>query len=147
MYQSILPFRSVWEISNCDHTKVEAIVLSLRVVLLVMLYTWFELPCQVIRMLWNPESRTLEPGILLKKSGIPLKINIQNPSSTDRKLNPVPGIRNPHGGIQNPRLPWISTLILLHEKFRQFDWLRAVVFQLYLKYPLVKSTNLSWVVV
>ena len=61
--------------------------------------------------------------------------------------NPVPGIRNPHRGIQNPRLSWITALILLHKKFLQFDWLRAVVFQLYLKYPLVKSTNPSLVVV
>ena len=27
----------------------------------------------------------------------------------------------------------IYTLVLLHEKFLQFDWLREVVFQLYLK--------------
>ena len=27
-----------------------------------------------------------------------------------------------------------SALMLLHEKFLQFDWLRAVVFQLNLKY-------------
>ena len=25
---------------------------------------------------------------------------------------------------------WISQIILLHEKFLQFDWLKAVVFQL-----------------
>ena len=33
------------------------------------------------------------------------------------------------------------------EKFLQFDWLRAVVFQLNLKYLHVKITNLLWVVV
>ena len=33
-------------------------------------------------------------------------------------------------------------LILLHEKLLQFDWLRAVVFQLNLKYLHVKITNL-----
>ena len=38
-------------------------------------------------------------------------------------------------------------LILLHEKFLQFDWLRAAVFQLNLKYLHVKITNLLWVVV
>ena len=38
-------------------------------------------------------------------------------------------------------------LILLHEKFLQFDWLRAVVFQLNLKYLHVKITNLVRVVV
>ena len=32
-------------------------------------------------------------------------------------------------------------LIVLHEKFLQFDWLRAVVFQLNLKYLHVKITN------
>ena len=30
--------------------------------------------------------------------------------------------------------PNLFPLILLHEKFLQFDWLRAVVFQLNLKY-------------
>ena len=38
-------------------------------------------------------------------------------------------------------------LILLHEKLLQFDWLRAVVFQLNLKYLHVKITNLLWLVV
>ena len=41
----------------------------------------------------------------------------------------------------------ITFIILLHEKFLQFDWLRAVVFQLSLKYLHVKITNLLWVVV
>ena len=41
----------------------------------------------------------------------------------------------------------ISDLILLHEKFLQFDWLRAVVFQLNLKYLHVKITKLLRVVV
>ena len=35
-----------------------------------------------------------------------------------------------------------TSFILLHEKFLQFDWLRAVVFQLNLKYLHVKITNL-----
>ena len=39
----------------------------------------------------------------------------------------------------------IVLLILLHEKFLQFDWLTAVVFQLNLKYLHVKITNLLWV--
>ena len=42
---------------------------------------------------------------------------------------------------------WCSTVILLHERCLQFDWLRAVVFQLNLKYPHVKITNLLRVVV
>ena len=41
----------------------------------------------------------------------------------------------------------ISDLILLHEKFLQFDWLRAVVFQLNLKFLQLKITKLLWVVV
>ena len=41
----------------------------------------------------------------------------------------------------------ILCIILLHEKFLQFDWLRAVVFQLNLKYLHVKITNLLQVVV
>ena len=35
----------------------------------------------------------------------------------------------------------VSSVILIHEKFLQFDWLRAVVFQLNLKYLHVKITN------
>ena len=41
----------------------------------------------------------------------------------------------------------VMEFILLHEKFLQFDWLRAVVFQLNLKYLQVKITNLLQVVV
>ena len=41
----------------------------------------------------------------------------------------------------------IYGIILLHEIFLQFDWLRAVVYQLNLKYLHVKITNLSRVVV
>ena len=41
----------------------------------------------------------------------------------------------------------ILLVILLHEKFLQFDWLRAVVFQLNLKYLRVKITNLLRLVV
>ena len=48
---------------------------------------------------------------LLVESGIPLRIGIQNQSSTEKHWNPVPGIRNSRRGIQNPRLSWI----LLHE--------------------------------
>ena len=47
------------------------------------------------------------------------------------------------------RTEWspVRSVILLHEKLLQFDWLRAVVFQFNLKYLHVKITNLSWVVV
>ena len=57
--------------------------------------------------LWNPESRALESAKQLKESGILLTIGIQNPSFTYRDWNPVPRIRNPWRGIQNPRLSWI----------------------------------------
>ena len=40
-----------------------------------------------------------------------------------------------------------SSILLLHEKFLQFDWLRAVVFQLNLKYLHVKITKPLRVVV
>ena len=41
----------------------------------------------------------------------------------------------------------IIIVILLHEEFLQFDWLRAVVFQLNFKYLHVKITKPLWVVV
>ena len=47
----------------------------------------------------------LYSGIQLKESGGPLKIEIQNPNSTDKDWNTIPGIRNPLCGIQNPSLP------------------------------------------
>ena len=68
--------------------------------------------------LWNPESGkiclwnlsfwVLESEIQLKESAIDLlNIGIQNPSSIDKYLNPVSGIRSPRRGIQNPRsLTW-----------------------------------------
>ena len=44
--------------------------------------------------------------------------------------------------LQRKYVTDIIGIILLHEKFLQFDWLRAVVFQLNLKYLHVKITNL-----
>ena len=41
----------------------------------------------------------------------------------------------------------LNSVILLHEKFLQFDWLRTVVFQLNLKYVRVKITKRLRVVV
>ena len=43
--------------------------------------------------------------------------------------------------------PAIKNIILPQEKFLQFDWLRAVVFELTLKYLHVKITNLLRVAV
>ena len=47
------------------------------------------------------------------------------------------------------RTEWspVQSVILLHEKLLQFDWLRAEVFQLNLKYLHVKITNLLRIVV
>ena len=103
---------------------------------------------------WNPEysSRIPESHYL---------INDWNPESNfhwQRIQNPEPGIRNPLRGVQNPRLSWFSLhgaiqstslitgFILLHEKCLQFDWLRAVIFQLNLKHPHMKNTILLRVV-
>ena len=54
--------------------------------------------------LWNPESWAPESGKQPKKSGIPLKIGLKNPSSTDKDWNPAPGIQNARRGTYNPRL-------------------------------------------
>ena len=68
------------------------------------------------RRILNPQSEEIvlaESGIFRgfgirnAAQGIPLTIEIQNPTSTDKDWNPVPGIRNPRRGIQNPRLSWI----------------------------------------
>ena len=50
-------------------------------------------------------------------------------------------------GRKKKRTFSILVFILLDEKFLQFDWLRAVVFQVNLKYLHVKITNLFNVVV
>ena len=57
--------------------------------------------------LWNVESWALEYGIQLKEFGILQRIGIQNPSSTEKVCNQVPGIWNLRRGIQNPGLSWI----------------------------------------
>ena len=61
------------------------------------------------------------------------------------KITEIPHEKKPNTAIRNE----ISTSLikLLHEKFLQFDWLRAVIFQLNLKYLHVKITNLLRVVV
>ena len=48
--------------------------------------------------------------------------------------------------VKNQNVLKIS-MFILHKKFLQFDWLRAVVFQLTLKYLHVKITKLLRVVV
>ena len=52
----------------------------------------------------------MQSGIQLKESEIPLTIGIQNPSSTDKYWNPLPGnpeYIKPRRVIQNPILSWI----------------------------------------
>ena len=53
-----------------------------------------------ILLVENLESWALESAILLR-------IEIQNPSFSDKDRNPVPGIQNPLRGLQNPKLSWI----------------------------------------
>ena len=68
-------------------------------------------------------SQTLPTGVKLrqqrrlKESGIPLTIGVQNPSSTDKDWNPVPGIRNPRRGVENPTLSWIPLHGAIHSSY------------------------------
>ena len=76
--------------------------------------------------LWNLKSCALESGVQLKESGIPLKIGIQNPSSTcssDKDWNPVPAIRNPRRWVQNPRLDCLTWGDIPIPLFPPFVWL------------------------
>ena len=100
-------------ISISPHKSLVLLRIRLHPVLLTFCSNKFT-PCKGTRKpekfsLWNPESRVLESAIQLMESGIPLTIGIQNPSSTDKDWNPVPGIWNPQRGIQNPRLSWIPS--------------------------------------
>ena len=84
--------------------------------------------------------------------GLPLTVTykIDDPSVIKMIVIPLHGNRG--GGILGvlgsgcPRCVVISAIILLHQKFLQFDWLRVVVFQPNLKSLHVKITNLLWVV-
>ena len=57
------------------------------------------------------------------------------------------GCHSPTLYVVRPRVNTTITSFILYEKFLQFDWLRAVVFQLNLKYLHVKITKLLRVVV
>ena len=50
--------------------------------------------------------------IQLKECRIPRTIGIHNPSSTVKDWYPVPGIRNPRLGIQNPRFHYMGDVVL-----------------------------------
>ena len=56
-------------------------------------------------------------------------------------------LNNERSVVNSIHVHSISPIILLYEKFLQFDWLRAVVFQLNSKYLHVKIANLLQVVV
>ena len=84
--------------------------------------------------------------------GSPLTITykIDDPSVIKMFVIPLHGNRGGILGVLGsgcPRCIVISAIILLHQKFLQFDWLREVAFQLNLKYLLVKITSVLWVVV
>ena len=67
----------------------------------------------------------------------------------EKKKEDQGGSRSPHTWPVSQRFTerFIIRFILLHDKLLQFDWLRAVVLQLNLKYLHVKITNLLRVVV
>ena len=69
---------------------------------------------------WNPEYSSD------KESGIPRTIEIQNPSSTDKDWNPVPGIRNPRLGVQNPRFPYMGRSVVIDLRVRN-GWYSSVL--------------------
>ena len=86
--------------------------------------------------LWFPTNCSDHPDHL---SHLKMRLDDQD----DRMQTPLISCRV----IRMIRAVTIIAFILLHEKFLQFDWLRAVVFQLNLKYLHVKITNLLRVVV
>ena len=82
------------------------------------------------------------------KTALPLLAQVFHsvPSLYPLLPQPFPGFASAH--LLSDKIPKkISSIIPLHEKFLQSDWLRAVVFQLNLKYLHVKITNLLRVVV
>ena len=76
----------------------------------------------------------------------PLGKNSKKPSRGAGGCHPPPP-NSPTLYVVHPRVNTTITSFILYEKFLQFDWLRAVVFQLHLKYPHVKITKLLRVVV
>ena len=77
------------------------------------------------------ENFVLESGIFgfnihNTAQGIRNLTNDWNPqsSSTEKYWNPVPRIRNPQGGIQNPRMSWIffHGALLHHDTWSKTQW-------------------------
>ena len=78
----------------------------------------------------DPESWALKSGIQIKKSGILLTIGIQNPNSTDKDLNPVPGIRNPEYTAWNPESRAVFNSLTWGDKTKLLEQL-WIIFRLY----------------
>ena len=71
--------------------------------------------------LWNLESWAFRIRNAAQRiSGIPLTIEIRNPSSTDKVRNPAPGIWNPLRGNQNPESKTLLHSLIWGE--RGHDW-------------------------
>ena len=70
-------------------------------------------PCKGIRIPESGKILLLESGIQLKESGILLRIGIQNPSSTDKDWNQVPG--NPESTTWNPESKTVLDSLTLGE--------------------------------
>ena len=72
-------------------------------------------PCKGIQIPESGKILLMESGIQLKEYGIPLKIVIQNPSSTDKYWNPYleSGIHSVESRIQDcPGFPYIGKWFL-----------------------------------
>ena len=101
------------------------------------MFSWCEWPDQTqmnFKIIDTYVDKAIKKVITLRKLSIekdwPCLICMSETSSANMKSTKLPQDTNQN----NPEL---SKIILLHEKFLQFDWLRAVVFQLNLKYLLV----------
>ena len=96
---------------------------------------------------WNPQSWTLDSRMQYKESGIPLMIGIRNPGFNDKDWNPVPGIRNPRRGIQNPRLSWIPLHGAIYSLGLARAWARLSSVDFLLFFHLCVANFLSCVVI
>ena len=91
--------------------------------------TWYIEHQSQVEEQWNSSAVSYQSGVsAILSNSSSVKLETDKSSLTE-------------GGVD------ITVFILLHEKFLQFVWLRAVVFQLNLKYLHVKIKNLLWIVV